>query len=159
MWSKHTFLTYHNGAWVLQRPGWRLNEVAEPLAAVVEKCSADKYVAAIQKKVAQDTERVVDDFNVEEWSVAFEVCPETMREQFLVRLHVHLVLSWPKQKCVRSRDSLCLAGVPPTHCGGGHRGQTFHRSRQTGRRTITYRCRRLGVFGMRRTRLRSGSFL
>ncbi len=124
------FLTYHADDWILQRPQWDL-DVAEPLAAAVSLCWKDPFVIALRAELLKGIKVVVENLGVDEWTLALEFCPDTFKEKKVLRLHVHAVLSWSKQKRVRSKASFRLAGVVPTHNGQNANPMAFHRSRQT----------------------------
>ena len=127
--GKIAFLTYHADAWVLSRPAWNLQEAAEPLAAAVQRCRSDATVTALKSRLSEDMEVVRTEQSVKEWSLALELCPDSLRKDKALRLHVHLVMSWGKQKTIWSASALRLAGVLPTHNSGTP--MAFHRSRST----------------------------
>ena len=128
--GKLVFLTYHADAWVLSRPAWNLRNAAEPLAAAVSECRTDATVLALQSQLEKDLKVVVDEICAKEWSVALELCPETLKTQKLVRLHAHVVFTWSRNKTIRSASSLRLAGVLPVHNSDGN-PMAFHRSRSS----------------------------
>ena len=90
--GKIAFLTYHADAWVLSRPAWNLQEAAEPLAAAVQRCRSDATVTALKSKLSEDMEVVRTEQNVKEWSLALELCPDSLRKDKVLRLHVHVVM-------------------------------------------------------------------
>ena len=127
--GKIAFLTYHADAWVLSRPAWNLQEAAEPLAAAVQRCRSDATVTALKSRLSEDIEVVRTEQNVKEWSLALELCPDSLRKDKALRLHVHVVMSWGKQKSIAFASAFRLAGVLPTH--NTATPMAFHRSRST----------------------------
>ena len=127
--GKIAFLTYHADAWVLSRPAWNLQEAAEPLAAAVQRCRSDATVTALKSRLSEDIEVVGTEQNVKEWSLALELCPDSLRKDKALRLHVHVVMSWGKQKSIAFASAFRLAGVLLTH--NTATPMAFHRSRST----------------------------
>ena len=82
-------LTYHDDKWVLDRPEWSFGDAAEPLAAAAQACRDDTFVQNLNCELERDVLRIADQFPIESWSVALELCPESVATSRVLRLHVH----------------------------------------------------------------------
>jgi hypothetical protein len=109
--GKQALVTYHDDAWVLDRPAWDFKDSAEPLAAAAQACRDDPIVENLNMQVEQDILRITEDFTVESWSVSLELCPETVARTWALRLHAHLALVFAVRTQVTQSATPRSAGV------------------------------------------------
>ena len=113
--AKQVLLTYHDAAWVLDRPAWDFKDSAEPLAAAAQACRGDPFVEKLTMEMETDITRITDVMEVDSWSVSLELCPETFALTGALRLHAHLALVFTYKTQIANAATLRLAGVSPTH--------------------------------------------
>ena len=106
--------TYFHDKWTLKREKWNIS-ADTTVTEAVQLCMQDAYV----KKQWAGIETEVGDMCVNRcaarWSVAFEVCTKTLKQDGKVRLHVHAVLEWAKKVQVRDQNLFKLCGALPVH--------------------------------------------
>ena len=56
--AKQVLLTYHDAAWVLDRPAWEFKDSAEPLAAAAQACRDDPFVQHLNCELERDVLRL-----------------------------------------------------------------------------------------------------
>ena len=63
--AKQVLLTYHDAAWVLDRPAWDFKDSAEPLAAAAQACRGDPFVEKLIMEMETDITRITDVMEVD----------------------------------------------------------------------------------------------
>ena len=63
--AKQVLLTYHDAAWVLDRPAWEFKDSAEPLAAAAQACRGDPFVEKLIMEMETDITRITDVMEVD----------------------------------------------------------------------------------------------
>ena len=79
--------TWHNDAWVLQRPGWAA--VSTELDYWVEKLQEDKYVEKLWNGIFDQAVALTTKWGFQQMTICLELCPRTLAEKKVCRLHVH----------------------------------------------------------------------
>ena len=63
--AKQVLLTYHDAAWVLDRPAWEFKDSAEALAAAAQACRGDPFVEKLIMEMETDITRITDVMEVD----------------------------------------------------------------------------------------------
>ena len=63
--GKQALFTYHDDAWVLDRPAWEFKDSAEPLAAAAQACRGDPFVEKLIMEMETDITRITDVMEVD----------------------------------------------------------------------------------------------
>ena len=83
--------------------------------AVTELCRSDPEIIEQWKKIDEDFQVLVENFECFRWSVSFEVCTKTWLMESKLKLHVHIVMEFSSRRRIRRAVALTLNGVKPSH--------------------------------------------
>jgi hypothetical protein len=116
---RYLLLTYHDDNWVFSLPVLEDGSVVDSLDALTEYCKKWMVCSLLWKTLILSSKKLCDRHGVPHNTLALEICPKTLSDKRLLRLHVHLVVDWDGfRKSMYDINSLCLLGKPPAQTQG-----------------------------------------
>ena len=128
----HLMTTYNHAAWVWPLPKDDFGEDITDIAQCAQKCRKGVTVQEIWTQIRDGVVAFAQKHHVLHYSVSQEICPDTLEQTGMLRLHHHVVFDWGtknKWHCRNASAALTFNDVAPGHLrkgdeGQGHRRQT-----------------------------------
>ena len=126
----HVMLTYNPAEWSWMLPtcqGKKLTSMDD----LVDYCKGSPWVQKLVEATEKDVAVIVEALQPVMWAWSMEICPQTLKQEEGLRLHIHVVLAWKQRQHIRTMGQYKVGGVAP---GDISRSEHSERSKVTKRR-------------------------
>jgi hypothetical protein len=112
-YGKSLLATYYDSSWVFKCDTERVKTMSVDDVVVLVK--GTKEFLDCMAELTPQIDEMIRRADTEQWSWSFELCPRSLSKQGAVRGHLHVALSWPAKRHIRSEKALMVGGAVPSH--------------------------------------------
>ena len=114
--SRFLLLTYNHSSWIFALPTDSQGEPIKDLKLLEVYCREDfRQTNQIWDKAVADLTAAKKKYAIWHASLGMEICPNTIRIESKLRVHLHVVVEWPSKVRIGKWSNWTIAGCVPSH--------------------------------------------